>query len=134
MKAISLHQPWATAIAFGFKTIETRSWATKYRGPIAIHAALCWKLYQSEFCRHVLEEHPAVFEAMKGNLDLGYVVATANLAHCLPTEQVKATQPLDRFFGNFDSGRFAWVLTDIKRLERPMRARGHQGFFEVSLQ
>ncbi len=39
MRALSLHQPWASLIAEGVKTIETRSWATKYRGPLAIHAA-----------------------------------------------------------------------------------------------
>ncbi len=39
MKALSLHQPWASLIAEGVKTIETRSRATRYRGPLAIHAA-----------------------------------------------------------------------------------------------
>ncbi len=39
MKAITLHQPWATLVAVGAKRIETRSWATSYRGPLAIHAA-----------------------------------------------------------------------------------------------
>jgi hypothetical protein len=39
MKAITILQPWAGLIPAGAKTIETRSWATKYRGPIAIHAA-----------------------------------------------------------------------------------------------
>jgi hypothetical protein len=39
MKAISLHQPWAAAVAVGIKWIETRSWRTHYRGPLAIHAA-----------------------------------------------------------------------------------------------
>lgn len=38
MKALTLHQPWASLIAVGLKTIETRSWSTKYRGPLAIHA------------------------------------------------------------------------------------------------
>lgn len=38
MKALTLHQPWATLVAEGSKTIETRSWSTKYRGPLAIHA------------------------------------------------------------------------------------------------
>jgi hypothetical protein len=38
VKALTLHQPWATAIAEGIKTIETRSWSTSYRGPLAIHA------------------------------------------------------------------------------------------------
>lgn len=39
MKAITLTQPWATLVAIGAKRIETRSWATAYRGPLAIHAA-----------------------------------------------------------------------------------------------
>ena len=39
MKAISLWQPWATLIATGAKIYETRSWDTRYRGPIAIHAS-----------------------------------------------------------------------------------------------
>jgi hypothetical protein len=39
VKALTLHQPWASAIAEGLKTIETRSWLTSYRGPLAIHAA-----------------------------------------------------------------------------------------------
>ena len=38
-KALTLWQPWASLIALGVKTAETRSWATDYRGPLAIHAA-----------------------------------------------------------------------------------------------
>lgn len=38
MKVLTLHQPWASLIALGVKTIETRSWTTSYRGPLAIHA------------------------------------------------------------------------------------------------
>lgn len=40
MKAITIWQPWASLLACGAKRYETRSWATKYRGPIAIHAAM----------------------------------------------------------------------------------------------
>ena len=32
MRALSLTQPWATAIALGIKHWETRSWSTSYRG------------------------------------------------------------------------------------------------------
>jgi hypothetical protein len=39
MKALTIWQPWATLIAAGVKRIETRSWSTDYRGPLAIHAA-----------------------------------------------------------------------------------------------
>jgi hypothetical protein len=35
-KAISLKQPWANLVATGKKTIETRTWPTKYRGDLII--------------------------------------------------------------------------------------------------
>jgi activating signal cointegrator 1 len=40
MKAISIHQPWASLITFGAKRLEARSWHTPYRGPILIHASI----------------------------------------------------------------------------------------------
>lgn len=39
MKALTLWQPWASLIALGEKRYETRSWATSYRGLLAIHAS-----------------------------------------------------------------------------------------------
>lgn len=38
MRAITILQPWATAIAVGAKRIETRGRQIHYRGPMAIHA------------------------------------------------------------------------------------------------
>lgn len=38
MQVITIRQPWATLIALGEKEYETRSWQTKYRGKLAIHA------------------------------------------------------------------------------------------------
>ncbi len=39
MKAISIKQPWASLVAAGVKTIECRTWKTKYRGPLLICAS-----------------------------------------------------------------------------------------------
>lgn len=38
LKALSIMQPWAWLIVNGHKDIENRDWATKFRGPVAIHA------------------------------------------------------------------------------------------------
>lgn len=40
MKVLTLHQPWAALVAHGIKTVETRGWSTRHRGPLAIHAAV----------------------------------------------------------------------------------------------
>jgi hypothetical protein len=39
MKALSIQNPWAHLIAKGIKDIENRTWSTKYRGRIYIHAS-----------------------------------------------------------------------------------------------
>ena len=39
MKALSIRQPWAWLIVNGYKDVENRSWRTKYRGQVLIHAS-----------------------------------------------------------------------------------------------
>lgn len=38
MRVLSVKQPWASLIASGRKSVELRSWSTKYRGPVLILA------------------------------------------------------------------------------------------------
>ena len=40
MKVLSIKNPWATLIINGYKKYEFRTWKTKYRGKILIHASL----------------------------------------------------------------------------------------------
>jgi hypothetical protein len=42
MKAISVKNPWAYLICSGKKDIENRSWQTRYRGRLLIHASAQW--------------------------------------------------------------------------------------------
>lgn len=42
VRAITVKQPWAWAIARGGKMIENRSQGTKYRGPLLVHAGKAW--------------------------------------------------------------------------------------------
>ncbi|MFH1186297.1 MAG: ASCH domain-containing protein [Chloroflexota bacterium] len=155
MKAISLWQPWASAIALGSKRIETRGWATAYRGPLAIHAAkLCIK---SELRAY---SHNPIW---KGALDLGSplepcqplweslpfgaIVAVVRLKQCYPTYAIaehllreRHKRPWDGdglcgwteySMGDFGPGRFGWLLADVRALPKPIPFRGAQGFFEV---
>lgn len=39
MRAISIHQPYATFVAAGVKPVDNRTWTTDYRGRLAIHAS-----------------------------------------------------------------------------------------------
>ncbi len=114
MKAITIKQPWATLIALGEKRFETRSWQTKYRGPIAIHAG---KTMDKEYC-----EYPPIKRALQRHgiknedLPLGVVVATAELVEChlIPNELSAAGMEFGKklegdelYFGDFMDGRYA---------------------------
>src|SRR5262245_47216191 len=89
MKAITLTQPWATLVAIGEKRIETRSWSTRYRGRIAIHAAKAFPLGAQELC-YDDPFHSAICGAGVGDgpwaLPRGAIVATARLVDCLPID------------------------------------------------
>lgn len=57
MKAISVRQPWAWAMFYASapKDIENRSWSTKYRGSLLIHASLANSLEEWDACMDLLD-------------------------------------------------------------------------------
>jgi hypothetical protein len=142
MKTISLWQPWASLIANGIKRFETRSWATTYRGPLAIHAAKkvlsASEQYQCldyEFLKvaGIYDQTPEAGHARLPKLPHGAVIATCTLADCIPTDSI-GTMDIsrsERLCGDFTFGRFAWLLGDVKKLASPIPFKGRQGFFDV---
>lgn len=122
MKAISLWQPFASAIPYGFKRNETRHWSTNYRGLLAIHAA-----------KKDTPELRAIGRqgGLPDNLPFGQVVAICQIINVIPSEiMTYCVDPLERHFGDYDPGRFAWLLTDIRPIT-PFPFKGGQGFFNI---
>ncbi len=142
MKAISLTQPWASLVAWGEKQIETRSWATNYRGPIAIHASkgfpawaknLCWdQPFRLVLSRHFREAGLGVVWS-NPPLPLGAVIATAELEWCVkidPGFEFPAGPEHEHEFGDYPPGRYAWGFSNVKALGAPRPARGALGLWE----
>lgn len=128
MKALSLWQPWASAIALGHKRIETRHWQTAYRGPIAIHAARRWTAAERAYA-----EHFAHFMQMPSGYPLGAIVAIARLIDVRPTEELCCQISLrEDELGDYSPGRFGWLLQDIRPLVAPIPAKGMQGLFNLT--
>lgn len=129
MKALSLLQPWASLIAVGAKKIETRSWSTKYRGPLAIHASKKLLKDNDDLCY----EEPFK-SALKGfyPFSLGIVVATCDLVDCIKMtpEFIQSIQSPELDFGVYAVGRCAWILENIKPLEKPIPASGALSLWE----
>jgi hypothetical protein len=131
VKALSIHQPWASLIALGKKKYETRSWSTSHRGPLLIHASKAvpsdyYKLLTYEPFRSALPQH-------SGSWPRGALIAVAQIADVVPVEELPKWAPDDREakFGDFRPGRYAWLLTDIVPLI-PIPYRGERALFDVA--
>jgi len=151
MKAITLRQPWASLIAIGEKRIETRSWPTKYRGPLAVHAAKSITRASDLVCfeepfRSVLQEHGFLIDrtysdkspGVELRFPVGVVIATCEIINCIPiTEQVayeiRKEDSREYAFGDYTPGRFAWILSNIKPLPEPIPAIGRQGLWNFNM-
>ena len=137
MKCLTLHQPWASLIASGQKTVETRSWrppASLVGERIAIHAG-----------RRVAAQaglHPETALAIAGiygprwreSAPRGAVVCTVRIAAAHQVRRVEQglawvddgvsyrVSP----HGDYSPGRWLWLLDDLICFERPVPAIGHQ--------
>lgn len=141
MRCLSLTQPWATLIAIGAKKCETRSWATAYRGPIAIHAAKGlgpggMRAFRERCCSTPFKDAllPAVDldNEAADCLPRGAIVAMCELIGCEPAAHYAHFHGIseqERAFGNFADGRYAWLLGNIRPLATSIPARGALGLW-----
>ncbi|WP_400194643.1 ASCH domain-containing protein [Lysinibacillus telephonicus] len=137
MKAVTIKQPWATLIALREKQFETRSWQTKYRGPIAVHAG---KQIDKEACiafSDILKQHGIT---SINQLPTGVVIAKANLVDChkvIKDHGISAIMHTglrisedEYWFGDYEEGRYAWELDNVKVFPEPIPAKGQLSLWE----
>lgn len=160
MRAISLWQPWASAMfvpradfpAQMLKTFETRSWrpsvnALRPGELLAIHAA---KTQQDPDTRERLsdwwrervvgcgfaEQFAAAGWGGWYELPFGAIIGYGRFVGAFPTGKLLANAAADgveQHFGNFGPLRFGWQMQSMKRLPHPISCTGRQGLFHVSI-
>jgi hypothetical protein len=152
MKAISLWQPWASWIAWGLKTVETRRhgrFACLVGRRIAIHAALRFDataMHEAEaYLKAILlqggplaaQAARALRECSKFLLPMGRIVATAFVsAHRQLAESDSAAALCDCSGAAFPGLKLAGLLlTDVRQVSPTSsfgrRRPGGRGIFEV---
>lgn len=117
MKALSIRQPHATDICYGYKTIELRTRKTDYRGELLICSSKSgvktWLAYNNEYYL----------------APMGSIVAKVNLVDCRPATKADA----DDAYCNAEDiadGMWAWVFDNVIDL-KPKPVFGKLNFFEV---
>lgn len=115
MRALTIRQPWAAAIAFADKRVENRTWPTSYRGPILIHAGKSLDRRSG----------PMVASALRGlQLERGAVLAVARIVGCHDSTDEKT--PCTPWSA---TGLFHHVLDEVTALPLPISWPGAQGLW-----
>lgn len=136
MKAITIKQPWASLIALGEKGFETRSWRTKYRGEIAIHAGkeIDKDAFYEFRIKRALQKH-GINRLV--DLPVGAIIATATIDECYEVSAttgyksllaapgvIEEINGMEVVFGDYEPGRFAWKVGNVQKLLEPVKAKG----------
>lgn len=125
MKAITIKQPWATLIAEGLKEYEFRTWSTKYRGDILIHAGKTIDKKALERFKDYNLEYPT-----------GCIIAKANLTDSIyvDSEFIKEVGPKNPLVykgiiekSNWDG--YGFKLENVKKI-KPIYINGQLGLWD----
>lgn len=155
VRAITLTQPWASLIAAGAKTIETRSWPwlSLVGQPLLIHAASTYGgikgirdhqtgeplpgtrrgyLRVCDSLADVLQAHDLDPETLPAGAIVATSLVVAMLQHGdAETERLVDRRmhqnPYERRLGGYGPGRWYWLLDQTRPLLEPIKVAGAQG-------
>jgi len=121
MKVITIKQPHASLICEGIKDIENRSWSTKFRGRILIHAAA--KQVKGLACEALTPlQYSHVFSADKLNYltgAKGAIIGAVEIVDCVENHpSIWAIK-----------GQYHWVLQFPQRFDEPIPVKGKLGLW-----
>lgn len=127
MKVITIKQPFATLIKEGYKEYEFRTWKTKYRGEVLIHAG-------KSIDKKALER----FKDLNLDYPVGQIIAKATITDCIKVDDklrgVLAEKDLivykgviDKTSSNWDG--YAFKLENIEKVS-PVLINGKLGFWD----
>jgi hypothetical protein len=143
MKVLSLLQPWASLVVMGDKKIETRSWNTKYRGPLLIHASKKYTGEQMKLGRSFNVKYGAGL-GFVDDLSLGQIIGQIELAHVVESEfcfkgnefqlndQKWSLTEKELAFGDYSPGRYGWLLSNPILFKTGIPAKGSLGLWEYN--
>jgi hypothetical protein len=145
--ALTVREPWATAIIHLGKSIENRSWPTNHRGRIWIHAAN--KPPDSTDYGDLLEiidhtEDPDRFytqdeddpdagdilDQFDFHAHLGCIIGSVEVADCVALHVVKSQNSLKQH-RPWASGPWCWMLANPVPLKEPLAMKGSLGLWKV---
>ena len=129
MKAITLWQPWASLWLTTRKVHETRSWRTKYRGELAVHAAKA-VIGEEHLTRSLIDICCDEFGGhWQMDLPRGSIIGVVHLLDCYSSNDNLPIDNNDAACGDFGMGRWLWKRGQFLTLAQPLPIAGKQGLW-----
>jgi ASC-1-like (ASCH) protein len=122
-KCLSLKQPYADLVVSGKKTIELRTWNTKFRGEFLVHAS---KKVDKEACeRNKIDPDSLITGAVVGKVILYGVKVYDSRSSYLRDRK--------KHFGgtSYTDPKYGFLVKEARRFMKPLAMRGKLGFFNV---
>lgn len=130
MKVLTIKEPWASLIIEEYKKYEFRSWKTKYRGKILIHAGCS-----------VEKDMMKRFSDYNINVNPGYIIGHATIVDCILVDEEfnKKLRNIDPVvYGRSNhTETYAWKLENVVKYDNPIPCKGKLGLWnycEVNLE
>lgn len=117
LRCLTIHQPWATLIINGDKTVENRMWSTNYRGLLAIHAGISRASLSSDL--------PDGF-SIPDDLAFGVILGVVTLVDCVLWGDPRVSD------NPFTTGPECWILANPRPLPKPIPFKGLQKLYRLS--
>ena len=124
MKCLSVSQPYADLIVKGKKTIELRTWNTKFRGEFLVHAPL--KIKKNVCSRMGIEETKLRRGVIIGKAEIYDVKVYNSIA------ELKVDYEKHFASEEFLHHKYGFLLKNPKELRMPIPYKGSLGFFNVN--
>jgi hypothetical protein len=140
MKALTVRQPHAWAIAHGFKPIENRSRLTHHRGPLVIHSGKEWDALGEAAVAEAVDI--ARSQGHKLSVPMREDAPWSSTGLVLAVVDVVGVCTESRHAPSVvcDCGPWArpwathWQLANVRRLAEPFPARGHEYMWEIDFE
>ena len=127
MKVLTKKQPWATLIMQGDKRFEFRSWQTKYRGDLLIHAG---KGIDKEAMKRLSKYIPK-------DMTTGKILGKVTLVDCIKCDDDFKGECLkenkDVYAKSTFIEKFAWQLENVEVFDEPIEAKGKLRLWEYDI-
>ena len=125
MKCLSVSQPYADLIINGKKTIELRTWNTKFRGECLIHAPI--KIKDEACVRLGIDRSNLRTGVIIGKVEV-YDVKSYN-----SLDELKKDHKKHLFNEESFRHRYGFLLRNPQALRVPISYKGSLGFFEAKM-